>query len=287
MKKYFEKENGKANAAIFLSGSGTNAENLLNTLDDFNREWNPVAIVTDAPETSRAAELAEKFNVKLISLDIRKFYNERGEKRISILTKKGQEIREEWTNELRSLLKPLNVDFGILAGFVPLSNITDDFPCLNVHPGDLTVLKNNKRLLVGLHTIPIEIAILAGLTEMRSSVIIAQTYTGKGGEMDSGPILGISQAVQVDLKNSSLEELQEIAKQRPEKRPIGGFKDLLEEIASHNQELLKVDGDWVVFPQTVAEFAKGNYSEKDEKLYYNNNAIKTISFSKNSYEVIK
>ncbi len=287
MKKYFNTENNIANVAIFLSGSGTNAENLLKELKNSNDNWNPVAIVTDAPETSRAAELAEKFNVKLIALDIRKFYNERGEKRISILTKKGQEIREEWTNELRTLLKPLNIDFGVLAGFVPLSNITDDFPCLNVHPGDLTVLENGKRLLVGLHTVPVEIAIVAGLTEMRSSVIIAQAYTGKGGEMDSGPILGISQSVRIDLQGNSLDDLKTIANQRPEKRPVGGYKDKLEEVASFNQELLKVDGDWVVFPKVVAEFAKGNYTEENNQLYYKNEEIKTISFSPKTFEVIK
>ena len=42
------------------------------------------------------------------------------------------------------------VSLGILAGFVPLTNLTSDFPCLNVHPADLTVTApDGRRLLAG------------------------------------------------------------------------------------------------------------------------------------------
>ena len=53
----------KPSAAIFLSGSGTNAEKLL----EHNRRlgarsaWHPALIVTDRPRTSRAREIAEKY----------------------------------------------------------------------------------------------------------------------------------------------------------------------------------------------------------------------------------
>ena len=45
----------------------------------------------------------------------------------------------------------------------------------------------------------IERAILEGLDELRSSVIVALPYTGSGGDMDNGPILGLSPAVPVTL----------------------------------------------------------------------------------------
>ena len=125
---------------------------------------------------------------------------------------------------------------------MPLTNLTADFPCLNVHPGDLTVEDSGRRLLVGLHTIPIETAILRGFDHLRSSVIVAQTYTGAGGEMDSGPVLGVSPKVGIDLQGRSLDELRGIAARRPPQRPVGGFKDSLESIASHNQNLLKKGG---------------------------------------------
>jgi folate-dependent phosphoribosylglycinamide formyltransferase PurN len=279
--------------AIFMSGSGSNAEKLLESVKTAeNPRWKPAVIVTDAPEQSRAVEIADAYNLPLVALDIRKFYRERGESRISLATERGREIREEWTNELRKLIEPYNISFGVLAGFVPLSNITSDFPCLNVHPGDLTVEKDGRRLLVGLHTIPVELAILEGLSSMRSSVIIAQTYTGAGGEMDSGPILGVSAPVKIDFKGHSLQKLKEIAQKRDSKRPVGGYKDLLEEIADYNQGLLKENGDWVVFPPVVDDFAAGNFGlDEDGCLHYLSGGgwekVKTVVYDQTNREPVK
>jgi folate-dependent phosphoribosylglycinamide formyltransferase PurN len=282
---------GKARGALFMSGSGSNAEKTL----AFHAErggrsgWTPVAVVTDAPDTSRAADIAEMHGLPLVALDIRAFYRDRGETRISLATERGRGIREEWTDELRSLLAPFELDFGILAGFMPLTNITSDFPCLNVHPGDLTVEDaSGSRTLVGLHTVPVERAIFSGFDSMRSSVIIAQTYTGAGGEMDTGPILGVSTAVEIDLQGESVESLAEIASRRPEKKPKGGFGDRLDEIAKLNQERLKEDGDWVVLPRVVDDFASGRFALEDGGTLLHKTdggewlKVKTVEYGKDS-----
>ncbi|HJO94585.1 MAG TPA: hypothetical protein QF753_14395 [Victivallales bacterium] len=280
------------NAAIFISGSGTNAENILNLKEENkNSNWKPCVIVTDAPLKSRAKEIADKYKIPFIVHDIRQFYKNNGETRVSILTDKGREIRKKWTDELRIMLSPYNIDFGILAGFIPLCNIMADFPCLNVHPGDLTITNNNRRLLVGLHTVPIEAAILNNYSYLRSSVIVAQPYTGKGGNMDSGPILGISGKVNIDLNNIPLDELKIIAAKRPLKRPIGGYKDLLEKIAENNQNTLKENGDWVVFPKVIDDFAANKFAyDDDEKLYFKpKNAficINTVIYERKSFKYI-
>lgn len=290
--KFLADKDSPLKGALFMSGSGSNAEKIL----DFKKQhpggsWNPAVIVTDAPLKSRAREIAENYELPLVELDIREFYKERGESRMSLMTERGREIREEWTETLRQMLKPYDIDFGILAGFVPLTNITADFPCLNVHPGDLTVEENGARLLVGLHTIPIEIAMLKGLDSLRSSVIIAQSYTGAGGEMDTGPILGISTPVEIDFQGYSLDELKAIAGSRPDSRPVGGFKDQLEEVAKHNQELLKVGGDWVVFAPVVEDFAAGKFGcDENGTLNYLEDGdwkpIKTIEYGTESKQVI-
>ncbi len=270
LKNFLNSKSDVTSAVIFMSGGGSNAEKLVGSLEtEKNPHWKASIIFTDAPKKSRASEIAGKFNIPLISLDILEFYRMRGESKVSLATGKGREIREAWTNELRSLLAGYEIDFGILAGFVPLTNITSDFPCLNVHPGDLTVEEKGRRILVGLHTLPVETAILNGFPSLRSSVIIAQTYTGGGGEMDSGPILGISSPVEVDLGNYSLDEMKEAFRSRPAQRPIGGYGDLLEEMAKHNQELLKKKGDWIVFPPVVRDFASGKFAYDDDgSLFY-------------------
>ena len=289
MRAFFKKNDGIIpSAAIFLSGGGSNAEKLLENLRSSEKPaWEAAVLVTDAPEKSRARELSQLFNVPIVEHDIKKFYLAHGESRVSLFTENGQKIREEWTNELRKLLAIYRIDFGILAGFVPLSNITSDFPCLNVHPGDLTVEKDGRRILTGLHTIPVEAAILNGFTTLRSSVIIAQTYTGVGGEMDSGPILGISEEVAIDFQGCSLDDLKMIAAARPEKRPVGGYGDALENIAKDNQNILKEGGDWTVFPPVVNDFASGLFAsgENDSLCYDDGNGfrkVKTVIYGRNN-----
>lgn len=280
-------KHSKPHVGIFLSGSGTNAEHVLEYLTGLPEcPVDVKALVTDAPETSRARELGRRFGIPVVESDIRQYYFARGEKRVSIATERGQEIRQEWTDGLRAMIAEYEFDFAIFAGFVPLTNLTRDFPCLNVHPGDLTYLSGGRRVLVGLHTVPIERAILAGLGYMRSSVIVAQTYTGQGGEMDSGPVLGISGEVPLDLQGKQVEAMLEDQRKRPLVRPKGGFGDTLEEVAKANQEALKIHGDWVVLPKVVVDYAAGRYAlDEAGKLYYRIGAkwhpIETVIYYEN------
>ena len=284
---YLEPGSSTVRAVVLLSGGGSNAEQLLRRWREAKSPvWQPAVLATDRPDKSRTRELAECYGVPWVGVDIRAFYRERGEERMSILSERGQAIREEWTAALRAAIAPYAPDFGVLAGFVPLTNLTADFPCLNVHPGDLTVEDAaGHRLLVGLHTIPVERAILAGRTDLRSSVIIAQPYTGSGGEMDTGPVLGISAPVAADLCGKTVAELQAIAGRRSGKRPGGGWKDELETIAAHNQERLKEGGDWVVFPPVVEDFAAGRFgTDESGQLHYRADAgwqaVRTVEFSR-------
>ena len=251
-----------------MSGSGSNAEKVLDFQKKNPAKWLPVVIITDDPEKSRAAEIAETYALPLAVLSIRKFYRQHGEDKISLASENGRRIRELWTEALREKIVPFDIDFGILAGFMPLSNITVDFPCLNVHPGNLTVEQNGQRLFVGLHAIPTELAIINNFKTIRSSVIIAQPYTGKGGEMDSGPILGVSPELELDIQGFSHAQLLAMYNKRPARKPAAGWKDVLSKIASVNQERLKENGDWIVLPQVVNDFAAGKFALENGDLYF-------------------
>ena len=164
-----------ARMAIFLSGSGSNAERILQQWQAAEAPpFEVVTLVTDRPERSRAFEIGRAFDLPVIANDIREFYRSGGCTRVTLATAEGRSLREKWTDALRRQLADYRIDFGVFAGFIPLTNITGDFPCLNVHPGDLTYLKGGERYLVGLHTVPIERAILEGLDHLRTSVIIAE-----------------------------------------------------------------------------------------------------------------
>lgn len=253
---------GAARVAVLMSGAGTNAEALFRfTREHSGLAFEPALIVTDAPATSRAAELGERFGLPVASLDIRAFYRERGEESIALNTPRRREIREEWTGELRRLMAPFRIDFAVLAGFVPLTNLTDDLLCLNVHPGDLTIEQDGRRLLAGLHFRPVERAILAGFPCLRSSVILAQPYRGNGAaEMDSGPVLGVSSPMPVELEGHTAEALGAIH----DARGTAPFHDDLRRIAAANLERLKVAGDHVVLPRVVSDFAAGKFGADEQ-----------------------
>ena len=258
----------RPNLAIFLSGSGSNAEKLLADAQVME-STNPAVLVTDAPEKSRAAEIARKYNLPLVEFSIREFYRQQGLPNTSLATERGRQVRKLWTDELRKKLSSFAIDFGVLAGFEPLSNITNDFPCLNVHPGDLSVVDSEgNRCYVGLHSRPVESAILSGETTLRSSVIIAQTFSNANKDMDNGILLGISQAMDIDFGGFTLDQLKAIKAARPQRKPSGGWKDDLEALALRSQDALKLCGDHIILPLTVRDFARRCFAWQDNQLYY-------------------
>ncbi len=283
--KTFEFKHNPPRAAVFLSGTGSNAEALLADRERSAGEYpcEFAVLVTDRPESCRAEYLGERYHVPVVSCSIREFYARHGEDAIALTTPKRRELREAWTDELRRQLKAFDIDFGILAGFVPLCNIAGDFPCLNVHPGDLTVEDEaGRRILAGLHFRPVETAILSGHSALRSSVIIATPFSGSGKEdMDGGPVLGISEAVALDLEGVPLEELRLI----DSRREAGGkCSDLLREIACKNVERLKIYGDHIVLPAAVRDFASGHFALDGDTLLYRRDeksafeAVRTVEY---------
>ena len=268
--------------AICMSGAGSNAEVLLDFLSADNGNITAAVIFTDCPESSRAIEIGKKYNIPVEHLDIRRFYAEHGEDDIRLNSEKRRQLRDEWSSAVWQILQNYHCDFAVFAGFVPLTNLAEKLPCLNVHPGDLTVEKDGSRVYAGLHFEPVERAILDGQAALRSSVILVQSYSGDGKkELDGGLILGISAPVPVDLEGISLEELQQIRQSRIR----GPFNDKLRKIAADNVEELKVSGDHVVLPPVVRFFAEGRYGiDKDGKLHFRKDdgswmAVKTLEFS--------
>ena len=271
-------------AALFLSGQGSNAEAVLNDLAESPADYTVSVLVTDAPEKSRARELAARFGLPLIEHDLKKFYAAHGAVSTSLATAEGRRLRELWTEELRSKLADYDVDFGILAGFMTLCNIAADLPCLNVHPGDLTVTdESGRRIFAGLHSGPVEeVLCMPGMDYFRSSVIVVRPFSGDGAEdMDTGFILGVSGAVPADRAGRTAEEWGEIRKKR-----VPGMRvaDELRALALKNINVLKELGDHVVLPAVLRRFAAGRYARKGETLFWKMDdgsfrEIKTVCYS--------
>ena len=281
LKPLFEVPAGrKAKLALFMSGAGSNALKILERAALPECPYEAAVLVTDNPEKSAARMLAERYSLPLIEHDIREFYRQNGEDAIALTTPRRCELRDQWSAELYEKVSAFKVDAGVLAGFIPLSNIVGKMLCLNVHPGDLTVVKNGVRILAGLHYRPVENAILMKHHGLRSSVIVAQNYQGNGkNEVDSGPILGVSASVEIELDGHTVEELQEICDSRT-KAP---YRDELRKLADKNVGKLKREGDHVVFPAVLEHFVKGDYAlDENGALYFRINdefmPVETVEF---------
>ena len=289
-KPLFPKLDRPARVIVLMSGSGSNAEVLIRASRMENSPFTVSALVTDRPERCRAREIAAMYHLPLVECDIFDFYKKNGENSIRLDTPRRRELRNEWNALLEKSIEPFSPDFGALAGFVPLTNLAAKLPLLNVHPGDLTATdENGKRLYTGLHHLPVEMAILDGVAGLRSSVILAQPYSGDGNtEMDSGPVLGVSSPVAPKLDGAILSRLKKLYEIRiPGVTP----SDRLREVADASLEELKIHGDHVIFPKVVADFAQGKYAvDANEQLYYEVNGkfvpVTTVEYPENSSPVL-
>lgn len=252
---------------VLMSGSGSNAEALLRYCKEKSScAFEITAIISDRP--CRGEEIAGKWNLPYVCCDIFKFYAEHGESVIKLDTPHRRELREKWNGILEKEVMKFAPAFGLLAGFIPLTNLAKTLPLLNVHPGDLTITdENGKRKYGGLHNLPVEKALLDNFTALRSSVILVQPFTGNGGDdLDSGPVLGVSGYVDMPEGKLKIQEYQRIFANRT---PGLKITDELREYASICIEKLKYGGDHHVFPACVQDFALGKFGlDEKGKLYY-------------------
>lgn len=266
-----------ARTALFLSGAGSNAEAILRYEKSRPCAFRTELLVTDAPESSRAEVLAREADLPLFGLDLKKFYREHGEESIRLDTEHRRFVRDLWSEEIYRVLLYRKIELVLLAGFVPLTNLAEKLPALNVHPGDLTQTSDDgRRILAGLHYFPVEKAILEGHASLRSSVIRVQPYRDRA-DIDAGPVIGISEPLPVDTENFSLDELRAIAAARTP----GKSDDALRALAARHIERLKVRGDHVVFPQAADDFARGAFAIERDRLAYFGTTVAVVEYTRN------
>jgi len=242
----------KMRVAIFMSGSGTNGLRILerSKLPDSNYEV--VLIFSDVKDERtkkngekmcRAKNIAEEWGIPYECIDIRDFYAERGLKRRDL------SIRPEYDRLVAERIKEHDIDLIANAGYMSImtNELLDryDGRVINVHPADLTIMEGNKRKYVGIHAV--EDAIMAGEKEIRSTTHIVRE------EVDHGEILIISAPIKIEL-NISLEELKR-------------DKALRKRVVSRYQELLKENGDWVIYPLTIQMISEGRFALGREGVY--------------------
>lgn len=235
---------GQMRVVGFMSGSGTNLVKIL----EFERTlgadppYKIVGIFTNNPN-SNAEKIAEEFGIPYFFNDFRTFC-ESTEVRDFCETQrirphKSMEIRERFDRKTLDLIAPLEATVAAYGGYMLIASplLVKSILGVNVHPADLFITnEEGQRKYRGDHAV--RDAILAGEKYLRSSTHIIEE------EVDGGRILMVSDPINIQLPRTFDKE-DEI---------------LVSQVADAHQELLKINGDWVIFPQTLLYMAEGRFA---------------------------
>lgn len=136
---------------------------------------------------SKAEKTARELGIPCAALDIRKFYQEKGE------PLKNREVRAQYDQAALDLIRPMGGDCILLAGYVWATTdcLLDEYLMINVHPADLSI-QNSKGARAYAGGNGVGDALKAGESNLCSSSHLATK------QIDGGPILVISPRVPVD-----------------------------------------------------------------------------------------
>jgi len=235
------KKKSKKNIAIMLSGSGTNAEKII----EFDSRFYEVKLLFSDNPDSNCKKIAEKYDISYEIYEIYDFYKDTS---INDLIK-----RREYDKKISSLFKENDIDIVALAGYRWLitKEIFDSFLTFNIHPGDLRVIdKNGKRKYTGLGWVPIAKAILNDEENVFSTVHIVN------GELDGGNILCISDPVKLEIDEETVQKIKNGPSIRKIKKSHDMNESVLYKISCKFQEILKMKGDWIVYPKCIEQMIK-------------------------------
>lgn len=213
MKRLYEPHH-TMRVAIFMSGTGSNATRILEAQKGFE----VVLIFTD--RDCNAEKIAQEFHVKYYKNDINAYYKKRNAKR-SDLT-----VRKDYDQETATILEKEKIDVVALCGYnsIITNTIFSRWITVNVHPADLSLLQDGKRILAGC----MGANCITKARELGHTSVRATTHLVEEG-VDEGGILMLSE--NVAITESDEETLEE----------------------------LKKKGDHVIYHETLKRLARGSF----------------------------
>ncbi len=236
MKSIYDPARGVMRVVGYCSGSGNTLWKALEQQKKMESAgetcpYEIVGVFTDKPG-SKCLAVADQYGIPTACIDIREFYVQRG------ADMKDMEIRREYDRAALPLVLEMKPDMILLAGYVwaVTEVIMDAIPVVGVHPGDLTVQENGRRLLAGANGV--KAAFRYNRPEVRASSYLATS------ELDGGPILITSPAVPVDYTLHSDEEER--------------FRYYLKLVNEQNR---------LVGAMTLLEMAKGYFGRNEDGSY--------------------
>jgi acetyltransferase len=150
--------------------------------------------VFSSRKDAKAESTARHFGVPCACIDIQDFYQKRGK------PLKDREVRKAYDAEALELIRPMNGDAILLAGYVWATTdcLLDEYLIINVHPADLSILKDGKRAYAGGNGV-------GDALKAREQYLCSSSHLATK-EVDGGPLLLISEKIPVDYSLHSDEQ---------------------------------------------------------------------------------
>lgn len=259
----YDPSSGPMKYACGVSGSGTNYEKI------FARNPDTRHVVFSNTSDCAGIMKARDRGVPVVSLDSRKYFRDMW--KIAKVPRYGVE-RNSFDMAIMTLVEQTlkdTPDLICLAGYdlwIGEWMANRYFPrILNVHPGDA-------QKYVGLGWRPTAKAILAEEKGVKSTVFCVDASD------DGGPILMQSKTVYLSRWDAELRDIRRFA-EKTGARTLELFRDAaqnegsmvyseLEDISGRIQDILKVEGDWEIYPFVVQDLvAKGRVALEGRTVY--------------------
>jgi len=227
-----------------MSGSGTNLRKILEYQEKLKELegkylFQMAAIFSDNFQ-SQAPEIGKDFEVPVVIHDLAAFYKKRNAPRTDL------KLRKEFDQMTVKMLKPFKAKVAAYGGYMSLATrpLIQAFIGVNVHPADLSVEINGARKWTGGHAVRDQIS--AGEKFLCSTTHLIEP------ECDLGKIFLISKPMPVEIPAGT--NIKEPAQ--------------LQKVSDFNQDRLKENGDWIIFPKTIEAIARGNFQLDDSGNFY-------------------
>jgi folate-dependent phosphoribosylglycinamide formyltransferase PurN len=238
---------GQMQVAGFMSGSGSNLVKIIEHEKKLEQKHGAsvyhVAVIFTNNAESNAVKIGKEHDVPVIVRDVKSYYAAYNR------PLKDMNIRQLYDNETRLALSPFTINVIAYAGYMltATETLVKNFLGVNVHPADLSILtEDGKRKYTGAHAV--RDAIINQEEYLRSTTHIIEE------QVDGGRILMISNPVKVEFD--------------PELKVDDTLYHML--TAEKNQEKLKKQGDWLIFPLTLECMARGMFAQDESGLLYAN-----------------
>lgn len=224
---------------VFFSGGASGLRYLFEEDSNYGEKYKIVGGFTDSPGC-KGEKFAQNIGIDVKTNDIEEFY---GDIPVSDL-----KVRKKYDRKTLDLIDEFNADLILLSGYMWILTepIIEKYRIINVHPADLRVKKDNKRLYTGKN--PVYDAIINGENQTYSSIHFVKN------QVDEGPLFVVSPGFNIH------EKLVDVLLEKDKREKLKKYSEA-------HQEWMKWEGDGPAISKAIELLAEKNIEIKEGDVY--------------------